>query len=143
MPSEKNWPRFIVLKVVGLVLALVFLALSALAIGYPAISTASNFGGVDAKIVDSASQTGQHPWGGVYKLTVSVYGQKYKNVYSLYPQWPDRHQPVKGDSIKVWPEIKPRVAAVEVDGWGWLILGSLFIVGLITLEFTFLAVSLR
>ncbi|HVM32503.1 MAG TPA: hypothetical protein VMU88_05165 [bacterium] len=148
MKFDKSWIRWVLMKLMGLVLALVFLALAALALGYPGLSALANLQGTDAKITAVKPACPTHPlvrpqWG-FYALDVSAPPkQKFEKLYVMYPQWPGHWAPQKGDAVKVWPADHPRFAAVATDGWGWLILGSIFIFGLLMLEFFFLSFSLR
>jgi hypothetical protein len=147
MTFEPSWFRWTRLKLLGLVFALVFFALSVLALSYSVLSGLADLNGVDAqvtevsKVCSSRAVTFSH--GGFYRLTVMVDKKKMANIYSLYPQWPGHWMPQKGDGVRVWPSDHPRVAAVQTNGWGWLLLGSIFILGFLFLEFAFLSLSLR
>lgn len=147
MTFEPSWFRWTRLKILGLVLAVVFFTLSVLALGYSVLSGLANVNGADAQVLEAKaacrapSTVFSH--GGLYVLTVLVDEKKIDKIYVLYPQWPGHWAPKKGDGVKVWPLDRPRFAAVETDGWGWLILGSVLIVGLVFLEFAFLSLTLR
>ncbi|MGH7739858.1 MAG: hypothetical protein ACREL1_06890 [bacterium] len=147
MTWRQSWLRLTGLKILGLVLALVFFSLAALTIGYPALSAVVNAKGVAAKVSAVKGMGGSPIWvhrhWGAYSLSVWVEKQKYEKIYVLYPQWPGHWAPRRGDDILVWPPDHPRFAAVATDGWGWLILGSVLILGFLFLEFGFLSLSLR
>ncbi len=138
--------RFIFMKVIGLVLCVLFLSVSALLIGYSIISVASTLRGQDAKIVSFNGQVGKYHTafrlGGLFEITAEMNKQKYGKIYSLYPVWPDTFNPMKGDVVRIWPVKQPLAAAPAVDGWGWFIVGTLFIMGLVTLEFAFLSLMI-
>jgi hypothetical protein len=142
METKKSMVRLILMKVLGVILAVFFLAITVLMIGYPLISLVSTLDGVDAKVVE-AKVCVNCKRAGLYNLTVLVDDQKFKNVRAIYPQWGGHAQPMKGDVVKIWPQIKPRVAAVETEGWAWTMVGGLLLFGVVMLEFVFLAISLR
>ncbi len=140
--------RYILLKLFGLALALLFLGLSVLFLGYSLISGASSSRGVEAKVVSISSGSLGHcratnSWGGLFKLGVEREKGKTEKVISLYPAWPEILNPSLGDVVNVWPPKQPRVGAPFVDGWGWFLLGTFLIVGLVFLEFAFLSLTLR
>ena len=148
MTFEPSWFRWTRLKLLGLVLALVFFALSVLALAYSVLSGLASLNGVDAQVAEAKAVCSSHAvtfsHGGLYRLTaVGVDKKKIEKIYVLYPQWPGHWAPQKGDAVKLYPVDHPRVAAVQIDGWGWLVLGSILILGLLFLEFAFLSLSLR
>jgi hypothetical protein len=138
--------RFVIMKTIGVLLAVVFLSLAVLFISYAAISAVSTVRGQDAKILLVSDHVGKHRTafrlGGLFQIAAGVEKKKYEKIYCLYPAWPDSFQPSKGDVIRIWPVKQPLAGAPEVEGWAWFILGSLFIVGLVMLEFAFLALMI-
>jgi hypothetical protein len=64
-----------------------------------------------------------------------------QKIYCIYPAWPDQLQPLQGDMIRVWPAKKPLFGAPATEGWGWFIAGTIFVLGLVALEFAFLAIT--
>ena len=140
--------RYVILKVVGLVLFLAFFSIALLFLGYTLVNGLSSTRGKEAAITSiSSGQIGgckvSSRWGGFYRVGVESEKVSHKDIYCLYPAWPDTLQPTLGDVINVWPAKQPRVGAPVVDGWGWFILGTLLIVGLVFLEFSFLSITLR
>ena len=103
--------------------------------------------GVDAKVVTVSTQVGKchtaFRLGGLFQVSALIEKQKHEKIYCLYPAWPDQLQPTKGDIIEVWPEKQPFVGAPYVEGWGWFLVGTLFVLGLVMLEFAFIALTLR
>jgi hypothetical protein len=90
--------------------------------------------------------------GGIYTLSVTRTEDKstskkkapvFENVYGFYPAWPDQLQPLNGDLVQAWPGKKPLFAMPSTEGWGWFIVGTVLVVGLIMLEFAFLSLTLR
>lgn len=154
-----NWKtilRLIFMKIAGILLALVFLPIALLFVSYPAIALVTMHGGKDARVVKVSDhlkpkwQTGFRV-GGLFMIATentgggkSAYSKSGldENIYCLYPAWPDQLQPLKGDEIRVWPSKKPLVGAPVTEGWGWFLMGTVFVLGLVMLEFTFLALTL-
>ena len=138
--------RFIFMKVIGLVFCVLFLSVSALLLGYSIVSVASTLRGQDAKIVSFSGQVGKYHTafrlGGLFEITAEMNKTKYGRIYTLYPVWPDTFNPMKGDVVRIWPVKQPLAAAPVVDGWGWFIVGTLFIMGLVMLEFAFLSLMI-
>ena len=147
MKFDKSWIRWTAMKLLGLILGLGFLVLASLSLGYPVVTALANLNGKDAKVTDVKNGCPAHPMifkkGGFYALAAAVDKQKFDKLYVLYPQWPGHFVPQKGDTVKIWPADHPRFAAVATDGWGWLILASILILGFLMLEFVFLSLSLR
>lgn len=149
--SVKPVLRWILMKTIGVILAIVFLALAALFVGYSAIATVATVKGKEASIVTVSEQVGKYHTGsrvgGLFVVsTTSGKGKgapKDERIYSLYPVWPDNLHPAKGDSLLVWPPKQPLVGAPRTDGWGWFIVGTLLILGLVMLEFAFLVLTLK
>ncbi len=143
----KNPTRLFFLKIVGALLAVVFFAIAILFLSYSVTSVATTQGGKDAKILASSDHFGKLRTGcrlgGLFEITADVDGQKSEKIFCLYPVWPDQLQPSKGDDVRVWPSKKPLLAEPATDGWGWFIVGSILVVGLVLLEFSFLALTLR
>lgn len=138
--------RFLIMKAIGLVLCVLFLSLAALLLSYSIISVASTLRGQDAKIISFSGQVGKYHTafrlGGLFQISAEMNKKKYEKIYSLYPVWPDTFNPMKGDVVRVWPVKQPLAAAPAVDGWGWFIVGTLFIMGLVMLEFAFLSLMI-
>ncbi len=143
----KNTARFLLLKIFGTFLAIVFFLVALLFLSYSVSSLAATQGGKDAKILSSVDRLGKIRTGcrlgGFFEISVDMDGQKTDKIFCLYPVWPDQYQPSKGDNVRVWPTQKPLLAEPATDGWGWFILGSILVVGLLLLEFGFLALTLR
>jgi hypothetical protein len=144
----KNSLRLIALKLLGGVLAVVFLGMSLIFIGYPVVSLVVNRGGDEGQIVSVSNCVGKARTGfrvgGIFTASVKIDKKTYGDVYCLYPAWPDQLEPTKGDYILVWPEKKPLLGVPETrEAWGWFILGTLFIFGLVFLEFAFLSLTLH
>ncbi|HEY5037663.1 MAG TPA: hypothetical protein VIJ93_01170, partial [bacterium] len=110
------------------------------------ISVVTSTKGREAKIYSITNHMGRHQTacrvGGLFDIAtqtgIGINAKRDTNIYCLYPAWPDQLQPSLGDSIRVWPSKKPLVGAPLTDGWGWFIVGSIFIIGLLMLEFSFL-----
>src|SRR5262245_59652839 len=89
----KSVIRFIVMKIIGVALSVVFLTLGVVFLGYTLVSTASNLRGEDAKIVSALGQVGKHHTsfrlGGLFEVTAEMNKKKYGKIYCLYPAWPD------------------------------------------------------
>ncbi len=156
--SDLNWKsalRIVLMKTLGVLLAVIFLPIALLFLAYPVIALATTHGGEDAKVVSVSDHFNKMKTGcrigGLF--TVSTEPQETqkilkhkagpdKNIYCLYPVWPDQLQPLKGDIIRVWPVKKPLLGAPSTEGWGWFIAGTIFVLGLVMLEFMFLAITL-
>ncbi len=148
--SSFDWkllPRLIILKTMGVILSVLFLGLAVLFLGYSAIAVSTGIKGRDAKIVSISTQVGKYRTafraGGLFDVSVEAEKQKYEHVYSFYPAWPDVLSPSQGDMIKVWPAKKPLVGSPETEGWGWFIVGTFLILGLVMLEFAFLSLTIH
>ncbi len=143
----KDSLRFIALKIVGVILAVVFLGLAAVFTVYPVVSLIVSRGGDEAKVQTVSNHLGKMQTGcrigGLFSASVKIDQKKYDQVYCLYPAWPDQLEPAVGDFIQVWPEKKPLMGAPYTEGWGWFIMGTIFIFGLVFLEFAFLSLTLR
>jgi hypothetical protein len=138
--------RFVIMKIIGVLLAIVFFSLAVLFIGNSVISVASTVRGQSAKVLLVSDHVGKHKTafrlGGLFQVTAVAEKKTYEKIYCLYPTWPDNFQPTKGDVIQIWPVKQPFAGAPIVEGWAWFILASLFIVGLVMLEFAFLALMI-
>lgn len=156
--STFNWKsvvRLLFMKTMGVLMAVVFLPIALLFLAYPIIALATTHGGDDAKVVLVSDhldkiKTGYRV-GGIFTVATEKPGppkaSRHKpdldtNIYCLYPVWPDQLQPLKGDMIRVWPAKKPLLGAPATEGWGWFIAGTIFVLGLVLLEFTFLALTI-
>lgn len=152
--NAKSLTRLILVKTISVILAVIFFAIGILFLVYPILTLATNQGGADAKIVQVSDhfhkvKTGCRVGGLFTVATASVEGQSSdnpkigsgKDIYSLYPAFPDQLQPSKGDIIRVWPGKNPVFGSPIVEGWGWFIVGTLFVLGLVLLEFGFLALT--
>jgi hypothetical protein len=144
--SVNSGIRFVIVKIIGVLLAIVFFFFAILLIGNSIISVASTLRGENAKVLLVSNHVGKHQTafrlGGLFQVTVVAKKKTYEKIYCLYPAWPDNFQPAKGDLIQIWPVKQPFAGAPVVEGWAWFILGSLFIVGLVMLEFAFLALMI-
>ncbi len=151
----KSLPRLILMKTFGALLAVIFLSIAVIFISYPVIALATTQGGGDAKVALVSDHCGKVRTGcrvgGLFLVAVEKPGVKkklrqkpelFENIYCLYPAWPDQLKPMPGDMIRVWPVKQPLVGAPATDGWGWFIIGTILVVGLVMLEFTFLALTL-
>lgn len=144
--------RYILMKALGIFLAVVFFSLAVLFLGYGliAVVTASSKA-KEAKVTVVSETVGGHHVacrvGGLFEIqTESGKGkdlEKDSKIYSLYPAWPDKLSPSSGDWVRVWPMKKPLVAFPGVDGWAWFIVGTIVILGFLSLEFAFLSVLLK
>ncbi len=148
--TDFNWKslsQLILVKIIGGVLAVLFLLLASFFLSYCFISVASTVKGKDAKIALVSGQIKNHQsacrFGGFFQTTVELDKKKTEKIICIYPAWPDMLQPLPGDLIRVWPANQPVVGAVPVDGWGWFIIGTLMVVGFILVEFAFLALTIR
>jgi hypothetical protein len=157
--SNFNWKsisRLILMKTLGVFLAVLFLLIALVFVSDPLIALATSRGGEDAKVVvvsnhlNKKLKTGCRI-GGLFLLSVEKSEAKhgshqkpvlFNNIYTLYPSWPDQLEPTKGDILRVWPSKKPLIGAPAVEGWGWFIVGTVFVLGLVFLEFAFLAVTI-
>jgi hypothetical protein len=155
--ASVNWKsllRVIALKAIGILVALVLLPLAFLFISYPLIALSTTHGGKEAKIAEVSDHLGKMTTGfrigGIFTIATQNPDEKKKphhkpalnqKIYCLYPVWPDQLEPSKGDLIRVWPSKKPLVGAPATEGWGWFIVGTVFVLGLVLLEFTFLALT--
>jgi hypothetical protein len=143
--------RYVFVKIIGLVLMVFFLALAVACLGYVFTFFMTTYKGKEAKVVSVSKTICKHKTacrvGGLYTLkTQSGQGGNItsdKKVYGLYPALPDQLEPLTGDTIKVWPAKKPLVGAPKIAGWGFLPVVIVFIVGLMMLEFAFIAIRLR
>jgi len=140
--------RYLVMRIAGLVLALVFLSLSFLFLAYSFSSGVSSAKGVEGKVVTISSAAlgkcrATSAWGGLFKLGVEMEEGRTGRVYVLYPALPESLNPALGDLLKVWPANKPKLGAPAVQDWGWFLLGVLTILGFVFLEFGFLSLRLR
>lgn len=138
--------RFLFMKVIGIVFCALFLSVAAILLGYSIISAASTLRGQDAKVVSFSEQVGKYHTafrlGGLFEVTAEMNKKKYERIYCLYPVWPDTFNPAKGDVIRIWPVKQPLAGAPAVDGWGWFIVGTLLILGMVMLEFAFLSLMI-
>jgi hypothetical protein len=148
--ASLNWKetlRLVSLKIIGVVLAVVFLVVALILVAYPVVSVVTYRGGDEAKIQSASNHMGKIRTGcrvgGLFDVTLKLDKKYYDHVYCLYPAWPDQLEPTTGDYIQVWPAKKPLLGAPATEGWGWFILGMMFIFGLISLEFCFLSLTLR
>lgn len=156
-----NWKsllRFILVKAIGVLVAVILLPLALFLLCYPLAALATNQGGKDAKVVAVNDHLGKiktgYRVGGLFTISTEDPGAKKpkknshhsavldEKIYCFYPAWPDQLQPSEGDLLKVWPAKKPLVGAPTTEGWGWFIVGTVFVLGLVTLEFIFLALTM-
>ena len=153
-----NWKsvlRAIFMRALGIILALILLPIALFFLAYPFVSLITSRAGEDAKIVVvsdhlSKIKTG-YRIGGIFTVATEKTGAKKgslrkgelnENIYCLYPVWPDQLQPSKGDLIRVWPAKKPLLGGPSTEGWGWFIAGTFFVLGLVLVEFVFLALTI-
>ncbi len=148
--ASLNWMeslRLVGLKIVGTVLAMVFLVVAIILVAYPVVSVVTFRGGDEAKVQSASNHMGKIQTGcrlgGLFDVNLKLDKKSYDHVYCFYPAWPDQLEPAPGDYIQVWPAKKPLLGAPVTEGWGWFILGMMFIFGLISLEFSFLSLTLR
>jgi hypothetical protein len=147
--------RTIFMKLVGLVVALILLPIALFFLSYPLVSFITTQGGGDAKVVKVSDHLGKiktgYRVGGIFTVAAEQQGAKKpanrkatpdENIYSFYPVWPDQLQPVKGDLVRVWPAKKPLLGEPSTEGWGWFIAATVFVLGLVLLEFIFLALTM-
>jgi len=149
--GAKSVFRWIIMKTIGVLLAVVFIALAVLFLSYSLIATVTSVKGKEVSIVSVSDQVGK--WttgsriGGLFVVSTETgkgkSAVKDEKIYSLYPVWPDVLKPAKGDALQVWPAKQPLVGAPRIDGWGWFIVGTLLILGLVMLEFAFLVLTIR
>ncbi|HUO58870.1 MAG TPA: hypothetical protein VMV05_11905 [bacterium] len=144
--GTKSVVRFVVLKIIGIVLAMLFLFVAAFFLAYAASATATTVKGKEAKITVVSGKAWGHctsfRLGGLFEVTAEMDKQKYEKIYCFYPAWPDILQPSKGDVIQVWPAKQPVTGAPAVEGWGWFIVGTFFVLGLLFFEFAFLVLTI-
>lgn len=147
--NAKSLSRQILLKVIGVILALIFIPIGVLFLVYPVFMLALNEGGHDAKIAQVTNHfhkiTTGCRLGGLFTADTVAHSSDSgldKNVYCLYPAFPEQLSPSKGDTLRVWPAKKPVFGAPIVEGWGWLIAGTLFVLGLVLVEFGVLSLKL-
>ncbi|HJT23516.1 MAG TPA: hypothetical protein VJ873_03015 [bacterium] len=153
-----NWKsvlRVILMKTMGVIVALILLPIALFFLSYPFVSLITSRAGEDAKIALVSDhfnkiKTGSRV-GGIFTVATEKSGAKKdshhktalnENIYCLYPVWPDQLQPSKGDLIHVWPAKKPLLGEPSTEGWGWFIAGTVFVLGLVLLEFVFLALTM-
>ena len=144
----KSVLRLIIMKTIGVILAVVFLLLAVVFLSYSVTSILVSSRGQEVKIVSFSDHVGKQQTafrlGGIFQVSAANEKKdKFEKIYCFYPAWPDLLSPSKGDVIQVWPSKKPVVGAPVTDGWGWFIVGSLLVVGLVMLEFTFLILTIR
>lgn len=151
----KSALRYVFMKMMGLIAALILLPIALFFLSYPIVSFATTQGGEDAKVVLVSDHLGKIKTGfrigGIFTVATERPGVKKgsnlkatldQNIYCLYPVLPDQLQPVKGDMIRVWPAKKPLLGDPPTMGWGWFIAGTVFVLGLVLLEFVFLALTI-
>ncbi len=138
-------------KLIGSILALLFIGLSGLFLGYSAVQLTTFIWGSEAKVDSvyaiSSTLAGKfhllYEKAGLYDVAVYQNGQEYPSVYSVYPAWPESIEPRSGDIIRVWPSGHPWVGAPEPSSWGWIILIAFIVIGLVMIEFVFLALAIH
>jgi hypothetical protein len=135
--------RFLVMKTIGLILAVMFLFLALVFLGYGLIAgVTATQKAKDAKITGIADGIGKHSTacrvGGLFVLETET-----GKIYSLYPVWPDKLSPSLGDWVRVWPAQKPLVAFPGVDGWAWFMVATIVVLGFLFLEFAFLSLLIK
>ena len=145
-PNWKSVISLILMKTLGGLLALVFVAVALLLLIYPVVCLSTTRGGQSSKVTGYTDHVGKIKTacrlGGIFDVSVAIGKQKFDHVYCFYPVWPDQLQPVKGDIVQVWPAKKPLVGGPPTDGWGWFIVGTIFVLGLVMVEFAFLALTI-
>jgi len=144
----KSVLRLIVMKTIGVILAVVFFLLAAIFLTYSISSVLVSTRGMEVKVATFSDHVGKQQTafrlGGIFQVSATDEKKdKFEKIYCFYPAWPDVLSPSKGDLIQVWPSKKPVVGAPVTDGWGWFIVGSLLVVGLVMLEFAFLILTIR
>jgi hypothetical protein len=143
----KSLPRLILMKTIGALLAVFFLALALLFLGYSVSTVLVTTRGQEAKVLSISKQVGKHQTafrlGGLFQVTAEREKKKFQKIYCFYPAWPDVFQPTLGDVIQVWPAKQPILGGPVTDGWGWFIVGTLLILGLVMLEFAFLVLTIH
>ncbi len=151
----KSILRVLFMKMIGVIVAVILLPIALLFLAYPIVLLATSQGGIDAKVAlvsDHLSKikTG-YRIGGIFTVAAEKPGVKKgsspkavldENIYCLYPVLPDQLQPVKGDIIRVWPSKRPLLGDPSTEGWGWFIAGTVFVLGLVLLEFVFLVLTM-
>jgi hypothetical protein len=102
---------------------------------------------VNAQVVDVSSLPeiliGKYRFGcggiGLFKAAAIKDHVEYKNIFCLYPAWPNHVEPAVDDFVKVWPEKKPFIATTPMQGMGWIISVFFLMVGLVMFEFSLLS----
>ena len=143
----KALPQIIFKKFLAVILSIFFLAVSFLFLGYSFIEITTNTVGVNAQVADVSILpnilVGKHRLGyeraGLFKAIVVEDGVEYKNVFCLYPAWPNHVEPTVDNFVKVWPEKRPFIAATSMQGIGWIVSVFFLMVGLVMFEFFLLA----
>ncbi|HVZ81715.1 MAG TPA: hypothetical protein VHE12_13075 [bacterium] len=154
--SWRSTARLILMKTLGVVLCVLFLLMGLALLSFPMVALLTNQGGVDGKVVAVSDRThGCHTGtrvGGLFTLSVTNSSEEpspkkkpqvHPNVYGVYPAWPDHLEPTAGDEVRIWPGKKPLLAMPAIEGWGWILLGTVLVVGLIFLEFSLLSLTLH
>jgi hypothetical protein len=143
----KSISRLIAAKTIGVILAAAFLGIAVFLLALPVLSLVATRNGEEVKIVSLSNQIGKvktaSSKGGLYKISVQGEKEKFNGIYCLYPAWPNLLKPNIGDVLRVWPPDHPRVGVAPPSGLGWLLLGTVFVLGLMFLEFAFLWVTIR
>jgi len=155
--ANLNWKSVlssILKKMIGLLVALILLPVALFFLSYPVVCLITTQGGEDAKVAQVSDHAGKIKTGcrvgGLFIVATEKPGLKKgstakaafdQNIYCLYPIWPDQLQPSKGDVLRVWPAKKPLLGEPSTEGWGWFIAGTVFVLGLVTVEFIFLALT--
>jgi hypothetical protein len=140
-------PSKVFRKILAIILSLLFLIVSLLFLGYSAIQIITNTVGIQAQVADVSSLPNTpvgkyrlvYEGAGLFKAAVVKDHVEYEGVYCLYPAWPNYTEPNMGDQVKVWPEKKPLVAALPMQGKGWIVSVFFLFVGLVMFEFFLLA----
>jgi hypothetical protein len=145
--SRKALPEIIFNKILVVVLSIFFLVISFLFLGYAFIEITTNTVGVNAQVADVSTfphiLVGKHRFGyervGLFKATVIEDSIEYRDVFCLYPAWPNHVDPAVDNFVKVWPEKRPFIAATSMQGMGWIVSVFFLMVGLVMFEFFLLA----
>jgi hypothetical protein len=143
----KELPRILFKKFLAVILSIFFLTVSFLFLGYAFIEITANTVGMNAQVADVSTLphilVGKHRLGyeraGLFKATVIEDGVEYRNVFCLYPAWPNHVDPAVDNFVKVWPEKRPFIAAGTMQGMGWIVSVFFLMVGLVMFEFFLLA----
>ena len=154
--SWKSTLRLVLMKTLGVVLCLLFLILGVTLLAFPMVALVTSQGGTDGTVVAISNAChGVHTGtrvGGLFTLSVTSSDEElapkkkatvHSNVYGVYPAWPDHLEPSLKDTVRVWPGKKPLFAMPAIEGWGWILLGTVLVVGLILLEFSLLSLTLH